>query len=183
MHPQAPREWGGSGTGQKWQEATHYFTGTQQLWHELHGARTQKLTYGGPGSSGAGCTGQEASCSFKGDWELLVQATSGLAPLVWAKGIRWLSVMECLPSTICCCSHPPVNTATLQLPLPNTGWHPDTWSLSLPKTLQLGAAGAAPPEWAKWDRVLLAWSAGSKGKLLQLSLIPEVGMAHCHGDI
>ena len=86
---------------------------------------------------------------------LLVQATSGQAPLVWAKGIRWLSVMECLPSTICCCSHPPVNTATLQLPLPNTGWHPDTWSLSLPKTLQLGAAGAAPPVWAKWNRVLL----------------------------
>ena len=57
---------------------------------------------------------------------------------------------------------------------------PDTSSLSLPKTLKLGATDAASPEWAKWDRVLLAWSAGGRGKLLQLSLIPEVGMAHCH---
>ena len=61
-----------------------------------------------------------------------------------------------------------------------SGQFPDTWSLSLPKTLQLGAAGAAPPSWAKWDRVLLAWSAGGRGKPPQLSLIPEVGMAHCH---
>ena len=33
---------------------------------------------------------------FRGDWALLVQATSGQAPLVWAKGIRGLSVMWCL---------------------------------------------------------------------------------------
>ena len=81
---------------------------------------------------------------------------------------------------------------TLLLPLPwdhtcpaaatdkHSGWHPDTWSLSLPKTLQLGAAGAAPPAWTKWDRVLLAWSAGGKCKLLQLSLIPEVVVTHHH---
>ena len=61
-----------------------------------------------------------------------------------------------------------------------SAWWPDTWSLSLPKTLQLGAAGTAPPVWAKWDRVLLVWSAGGRGKLPQLSLIPEVGMAYCH---
>lgn len=42
------------------------------------------------------------------------------------------------------------------------------------------ATGVAPPAWAKGDRVLLAWSAGSRGKPPQLSLIPEVGMAHCH---
>ena len=53
-------------------------------------------------------------------------------------------------------------------------------ALSLPKTLQLGAAGIAPPAWAKWDRVPLAWSAGGGGKLLQLSLTLEVGMAHHH---
>ena len=31
-----------------------------------------------------------------GDWEFLVQATSGQAPLVWAKGIRGLSATLCL---------------------------------------------------------------------------------------
>ena len=38
---------------------------------------------------------------------------------------------------------------------------------------------AAPPTWAKRDRVLLAWCTGGGGKPLQLSLAPEVGMA-CH---
>ena len=61
-----------------------------------------------------------------------------------------------------------------------SGQCPDTWSLSLPKTLQLGEAGTASHAWAKRDRVLLAWSAGGRGKLLQLSLTPEVGVAHCH---
>ena len=61
-----------------------------------------------------------------------------------------------------------------------SGQCPDTWSLSPPKTLQLGAVGAAPPVWAKWDRVLLAWSAGGGGKPPQSSLIPEVGVACCH---
>lgn len=54
-----------------------------------------------------------------------------------------------------------------------SGQCPDTWSLSLPKTLKLGAADAAPPAWAKWDRVLLAGSTGGGGKLPQLSLAPE----------
>ena len=58
--------------------------------------------------------------------------------------------------------------------------HPDTWSLSLPKTLQLGPAGAEPPVWAGWERVLLAWSAGGGGKLPQLSLTPEVRVSHYH---
>ena len=62
----------------------------------------------------------------------------------------------------------------------SSGWHTDTWSLSLPKTLQLGASGAAPPVWAKCNRVLLAWSAGGRGKPPQLSLIPEVGGVHHH---
>ena len=57
-----------------------------------------------------------------------------------------------------------------------SGGLPDTWSLIVPKTLQLGITGTAPA-WAKWDRVLLAWSAGGRGKLLQLSLTPEVGVA------
>ena len=61
-----------------------------------------------------------------------------------------------------------------------SGWHPDTWSLCLPKILQLEAAGAAPPLWAKQDEVLLAWPTGGEGKPLQLSLAPEVGMAHQH---
>ena len=67
-------------------------------------------------------------------------------------------------------------------------WHPVwiflcQWGLvpgCIPKTLQLEAAGAAHHVWSKWDRVLLAWCAGSRGRLLQLSLIREVGMAHCH---
>ena len=33
---------------------------------------------------------------FRGDWALLVQATSSQALLVYAKGIRGLSVMWCL---------------------------------------------------------------------------------------
>ena len=33
---------------------------------------------------------------FKGDYVLLVQATSVQAPIVWAKGIRGLRVMWCL---------------------------------------------------------------------------------------
>ena len=61
-----------------------------------------------------------------------------------------------------------------------SGQWPDTWSLSLPKILQLGTTGAVPSAWAKWDRVLLIWSAGGRGRPPQLSLIPEVGMAHCH---
>ena len=42
-----------------------------------------------------------------------------------------------------------------------SGPQEDTWSLSFPGTPQLGTAGAAPPAWAKWDRVLLVWSACS----------------------
>ena len=48
---------------------------------------------GGQGSSGTGHGQQEASCSFRRDWALLVQATSGQVPLMWAKGIRGLSAM------------------------------------------------------------------------------------------
>ena len=62
----------------------------------------------------------------------------------------------------------------------HSGWCSDSWILSLPKTLQLGVAGAAPPAWAKWDRMLLVWSAGKGGKPLQLSMIPYVGVAHCY---
>ena len=69
-------------------------------------------------------------------------------------------------------THPAAATAKC------SGQCPDSWSLSFPKILQLGAAGAVPPAWAKWNRVLLVWSAGSRGKLLRLSLIPEVGVAH-----
>ena len=86
----------------------------------------------------------------------LVQATSDQAPLVWAKSIRGL--MQCVPT-----KH---HTLLLSLPWERThpaaatakcsGQCPDTWSLSLPKTLQLGAAGAAPPVGAKQDEVLLA---------------------------
>ena len=36
------------------------------------------------------------------------------------------------------------------------------WSLSLPRTLQLGAACSAPPAWAKWDRVCHVWSTGGR---------------------
>ena len=56
--------------------------------------------------------------------------------------------------------------------------HLVTWSLSLLENLQLGAVGAAPPSWAKWERVLLVWSAGGRGKPPQLSLILEVGVAN-----
>ena len=51
---------------------------------------------------------------------------------------------------------------------------------SFPKTLQLEADGVAPSVGAMWDRVLLAWSIGGKGKPLQLSLSPEVGVVCYH---
>ena len=72
--------------------------------------------------------------------------------------------------------HPAVATAK------HCGWCPDNWSLSIPKTIQLGVAGAVPLLWAKRDRGLLAWPAGGRGKLPQLPLTPEVGMAHCHWE-
>ena len=62
-----------------------------------------------------------------------------------------------------------------------SGWPPDTRSLSLPKTLQSGATSAAHHTWANWERVLLSpglQAAG--GKPPQLSLIPEMSMAHYH---
>ena len=53
-----------------------------------------------------------------------------------------------------------------------SGQIPDACSLSLPRTLQLGSACAAPPVWAKWDGsmvplLLLVWSIGAGSKLLQ----------------
>ena len=87
------------------------------------------------------------------------------------------------PSTICCCSCSPGNTLALKLPATAkcSGCCPDTWSLSLPKILQLGATDMAPHAWAKWNRVLIAWSEDGRGKPPQLSLTPEVGVAHCNG--
>ena len=38
---------------------------------------------------------REASCSFRGDWALLVQVTGGQAPLVWATGIGGLNATLC----------------------------------------------------------------------------------------
>ena len=51
---------------------------------------------------------------------------------------------------------------------------PDASSLSLSRSLELGAACAAPPVGAKQYEVLLAWSIGGGGKPLQLSLAPKV---------
>ena len=50
-----------------------------------------------------------------------------------------------------------------------------THGLTTPFLFQLWVV--APPAWAKWDGVLLVWPTGSKGKPLQLSLTPEVGVA------
>ena len=47
----------------------------------------------------------------------------------------------------------------------HSGQHPDALSLSLPKTLQLGAASAAPPAWAKQDSVLLEWLRRWQGQI------------------
>ena len=83
------------------------------------------------------------------------------------------------PSTMHYCSHSPGNSpagVTTKCP----GCNPDAWSLSPPKTVQLGAADTAPSAWAKWHVVLLAWSAGGRGKPPQLPLNPEVCVAHYH---
>ena len=39
---------------------------------------------------------REASCLFRGDWVLLMQATGGQALLVWAKGMRGMITTWCL---------------------------------------------------------------------------------------
>ena len=59
-----------------------------------------------------------------------------------------------------------------------SGQYPDAWSLSIPRKLKLGAACAAPPVGAKQDEVLLVWSSECRVKPPQLSLAPEVGVAH-----
>ena len=52
-----------------------------------------------------------------------------------------------------------------------------------PTTRSIWCSPPTPtPAWAQWNRVrvLLAWCAGGGGKSPQLSLTPEVGMAHGH---
>ena len=61
-----------------------------------------------------------------------------------------------------------------------TGQLPVTWSLSIHRNLQLGAACAAPPVGARQDKVLLAWYTGDGGKSLKLSLAPGVGVPSYH---
>ena len=69
----------------------------------------------------------------------------------------------------------------LLLPLPNSlGSAPILDHCPFPGNLQLGAACAAPPGWAKREGMFLAWSTGGGGKPPQLSLTPEVGMARHH---
>ena len=64
------------------------------------------------GGSGKGHLQKEASCSYIGDWALLVQAASGQAPLVYAKSIRGLSATLAfqVPNTVALTplgTHPP----------------------------------------------------------------------------
>jgi len=89
---------------------------------------------------------------------------------------------HCIKHHVLLLSLPWEHTCPAATTAKHSGQRPDTWSLSFPKTLQLGTAGTAPPIWAKWDSVLLEWSTGGRVKPLQLSLIPEVGVAHCHWD-
>ena len=84
------------------------------------------------------------------------------------------------PSTICCCFHSPGNTPTLQLPLPNALGSAQTLGHCLFPKPTTRKGWCSTSFMAKWDRVLLEWSAGGRGKPPQLSLIPEVGAAHCH---
>ena len=110
---------------------------------------------------------------LKGHREAWLATTAGLSP----QGLAKKKKEGTATSTIRCCSHSPGNTPALQLPLPNALGGAQIlghW------TLQLGAAGAAPPVGAKQDEVLLAWSTGGGGKPLQLSLAPEVGVACYH---
>ena len=55
--------------------------------------------------------------------------------------------------------------------------------MSLPRTLQLGAACAAPPVWTKLDVVLLVWSTGGRGKPPQLSLTPQCSRDTTHPHV
>ena len=57
---------------------------------------------------------------------------------------------------------------------------PDHLTSKDPATRKLGGNCAVPPMWAKWGVVLLAWSTVGGGKQSQLSLTPEVGVAHHH---
>ena len=68
--------------------SVHMSTGSQRagwLWLRPQAVRSYLLVYRRLGGSGTGCRQQEASCSFMGDWGLLVQATGGQAPLVWLR--------------------------------------------------------------------------------------------------
>ena len=78
--------------GGGWQEEEGWSTiGNSQLWSVHMPAGSQRVEWL--------CSRLWAAkifCSFRRDWALLVQATSSQSPLVWAKGIRWLSVSWCL---------------------------------------------------------------------------------------
>ena len=65
-------------------------------------------------------------------------------------------------------------------PAAATSKHSGQFPPSLSRILQLGTACAAPPVWAKWEWMLLAWSTGGRSKAPQLSLTPEVAMVHYH---
>ena len=83
-------------------------------------------------------------------------------------------------ATICCSSHSPGKHLHCSCHC-QTLWVAPRHLVTVPSQDPTARSSlAAPPTWAKWDRMLLAWSAGSGGKPPWLSLIPEVGMAHCH---
>ena len=82
----------------------------------------------------------------------------------WTPPVVALTILEIYPP--CCCHCQMLQAVTTGL-ITIMSQDPATRS-----------SWAAPPVWAKLERVLLAWSKGGGGKPLQLTLIPEVGMAH-----
>ena len=87
------------------------------------------------------------------------------------------------PQRRTCDKTPPVVALASLGPHPPSYFHCHMlWEVPRPliivSSLQLGAAGAAPPVGAKQDEELLPWCTGGRGKSPQLTLTPEVGVAH-----
>ena len=120
MHARALRGWGASGTGYGWQEATCSVCGRlgTSVWSK--GSRGPKC-YSAPlvGSTGGRNKPQQSSQKPKRGVACHNYGSMNRVHL-WPQSPQRSAIKRAPQlSTTCCCSHPPGNAPTLQLPLPN----------------------------------------------------------------